>query len=594
MKDFFKSLFASLIAQGIFVAGCLVVLIGLLALLGSAGKPTVPARAVLVFDLSTNIPDSPRDEGPGELVQKALQNRESDGLPLATLIETLDRAAHDSKISALYLTGNLQPVGYGSGPAALKELKEAIQRFKTESGKPVIAYNQVWTKKEYYLCAGAGTLYCNPFGMVEMMGPSADMLFLAGAFKKYGIEVQVTRVGKYKSAVEPFILEKMSDANREQYQKLLDDLWTDWKGAVAKDRGKEAAFIQALADDKGLMNAQEAKAAGLVDELAPYDQVLDRLKELSGRQPADQDFPQIDLAAYAKMPHEPRGKHRIGVLYAEGEIVGGEGQSNQVGGDRLSREIRRLRLDRNIKAIVLRVNSPGGGADASDLIQRELILARKAKPVVISMGTVAASGGYWISAYGDRIFAEPSTLTGSIGVFGMLPNIRKLASDHGIHVDGVQTARLGMPNLFRPAAPEELARIQAMVDHVYDQFLDKVAEGRKMPRERVHEIAQGRVWSGVEAKRLGLVDELGGLQDAIAYAAKKADLGKDYRIDAPEGTRSPAEKMMKLLGGGGSRPLARGPVGDLKARLEQQVQTLDALNDPRGIYVRLPVDVNYR
>lgn len=536
MKDFFKSLFASLVALGLFVGIGVLLLFGLLAAVGASSKPAVPSRAVLVFDLSTNIPDAPREEGPGEILRKAMRDQDSDGTPLAVLISALDRAARDRNISALYLTGNIQSVGYGAGPAALKELREAIQRFKAESGKPVIAYNQTWSKKEYYLCAGVGTLYCNPFGMVEMTGPSAEMVFLAGAFKKYGIEVQVTRVGKYKSAVEPFILERMSDANREQYQKLLDDVWADWKGTVAQDRGKTAAFIQSLADEKALLTAEEAEKAGLVDKLAPYDEVLDQLKTFAGKGHHDQDFPQIDLSAYAKMPHKTKGKHLIGVVYAEGEIVDGEGEGNQVGGDRLSQEIRRLRLDSDIKAIVLRVNSPGGSATASEVIQRELVLARKSKPVVISMGTVAASGGYWISAFGDRIFAEPATITGSIGVFGMLPNVRKLATDHGISFDGVQTAKLALPSLFRPASPAELARIQGLVDHIYDQFLTKVAEGRNMKRERVQEIAQGRVWSGVEAKRLGLVDDLGGLQDAIRWAAKKARIEADYRVDA---TRTP-------------------------------------------------------
>ena len=240
------------------------------------------------------------------------------------------------------------------------------------------------------------------------------------------------------------------------------------------------------------------------------------------------------------------------------------------------------------------MNSPGGSATASEVIQRELVLARKSKPVVISMGTVAASGGYWISAFGDRIFAEPATITGSIGVFGMLPNVRKLATDHGISFDGVQTAKLALPSLFRPASPAELARIQGLVDHIYDQFLTKVAEGRNMKRERVQEIAQGRVWSGVEAKRLGLVDDLGGLQDAIRWAAKKARIEADYRVDAPESPRSPAEKLMKLLGGGGGKPLARGPVLELKSQLERQLGTLQSLNDPFGIYARLPVDVTYR
>lgn len=594
MKDFFKSLLASIVALGLFVGVGVFLFFGLLVLAGSSGKPTVPAKAVLVFDLSTNIPDSARDAGPGEVLRKALRDQDADGTPLAAIISALDRASTDRNISALYLTGHVQSVNYGAGPAALRELKEAIQRFKAKSGKPVIAYNQTWSKKEYYLCAGSGTLYCNPFGMIEMTGPSAEMVFLAGAFKKYGIEVQVTRVGKYKSAVEPFVLERMSDANREQYQKLMDDVWSDWKETVARDRGKTPAYIQSVADEKGVLTAQEAVQTGLVDKLANYDEVLDQLKGLAGKEAKDKAFPQITLSAYARIPHKAKGNHLIGVVYAEGEIVDGEGQDNQVGGQRLSREIRRLRLDSDIKAIVLRVNSPGGSATASDLIQRELVLARKAKPVVVSMGTVAASGGYWISAYGDRIFAEPSTITGSIGVFGMLPNVRKLATDHGVTFDGVQTARLAMPTLFRAASPAELARIQGLVDHIYDQFLDKVAEGRNLKRDRVHEIAQGRVWSGLEAKRLGLVDEMGGLQEAIRWAAAKAKIENDYRVEAPDAPHTAVERLLKLLGGSDGQPVARGPVYELRSQMERQLGILESLNDPFGVYARLPVDVTYR
>jgi len=594
MKDFFKSLFASLIALGLFAGIGVVFLFGLLAVIGASGKPVVPPRAVLVFDLSTNIPDATREEGAGEVLRKVMRDQDSEGTPLGSLISALDRAAKDKNISALYLTGNIQSVGYGSGPAALKELREALLRFKATSGKPVIAYNQTWSKKEYYLCAGASTLYCNPFGMVEMTGPSSEMMYLAGAFKKYGVEVQVTRVGKFKSAVEPLILEKMSDASREQSQKLLGDIWAEWKAAIAEDRHKSPAFIQSVADEKGLMTAEEAEKAGLVDKLVPYDEVLNQLKTYAGKGPLDRDLPQIDMGTYVKIPAKAKGVHRIGVIYAEGDIVDGEGQGNQVGGARLSREIRRQRLDPNIKAIVLRVNSPGGSATASEVIQRELVLARQVKPVVISMGTVAASGGYWISIYGDRIFAEPSTITGSIGVFGILPNVRKLANEHGITFDGVQTARLALPSLFRPASEAELARIQGLVDQVYDQFITKVADGRNMKREQVHEIAQGRVWSGIEAKRLGLVDEMGGLQDAIRFAAQKAKIEGNYRIDAPEGAKSPVEKLLKVLGGGEGRPVAKGPVFELKAQFERQLGTLQSLNDPFGIYARLPMDVTYR
>ena len=592
MKAFFKSFFASLIALFVF-AGLGLGLLLMIAAMGSS-KPTVPDKAVLILDLSTDIPDSVREPGPSEALQRAMLGKDSDPLPLRSLILNLDRASKDPKIAGLYLTGNLVGAGYGAGPAALKELREAIQRFKKDSGKPVLAYNEFWTKKEYYLCAGAGTVMTNPVGMIDMTGFGSEPMFFGEAFKKYGIEVQVSRVGKFKSAVEPFISDRMSEASRQQSQSLLDDLWNEWKSTVAADRKLATHAVQQLADEKGLLTAEEAKAAGLVDRITPYDEVLGELKKLTGKAEKDKDFPQIEMGTYAQVPGSPqKGKNRIAVVYAEGNIVEGEGGPGAVGGDRVSRELRRLRLDSVVKAIVLRVNSPGGTVPASEMMQREIILARQTKPVVVSMGTVAASGGYWISAYGDRIFAEPNTITGSIGVFLMIPNVKKLANEHGITFDQVQTSRLsGMTSLFRPRTETEMARLQAYADTTYDQFLTKVAEGRKLKKEAVHEIAQGRVWSGIQAQKLGLVDELGGLDAAIRHAAKLAKIEGDFRVDPPGVPKKPIEKLLESLGGEKHRPLTgRGPWGQLQREIGQQLDTLSALNDPSGVYVRLPFDL---
>jgi protease-4 len=408
----------------------------------------------------------------------------------------------------------------------------------------------------------------------------------------------VTKVGTYKSAVEPFILDKMSDPAREQSQKLLDDLWGDWKASVAADRKLTAEAIQKIADEQAVLMAKEAKEAGLVDKIAAYDEVLSELKKVSGKQEADKDFPQIELATYAQVPAIPqKGKNRIAILYAEGEIVDGDGGPGLIGGDKLSKELRRLRMDKGIKAVVLRVNSPGGSALASELIQREVILTKKDKPVVVSMGHLAASGGYWISTYGDRIFAEPTTITGSIGVFGMLPNVKKMANEHGITFDQVLTAKLGnVATLYRPKTEAEISRIQSLIDQIYDQFLSKVSESRKIPKDGVHEIAQGRVWSGQEALKLKLVDELGGLEDAIRHAAKLAKIEGDYRVDPPGMAKKPIEKLMEALGGEKHRPLAAGlgPWDQIKAEFEHQIRVLRSLNDPLGVYARMPFDVPIR
>ena len=594
MKDFFKSLFASLLALSIFVGGGLILLVGIAAAMGPS-KPTVPAKAVLILDLNTNFTDAQQEPSPAELLQKAAGAGEAESVPLNALIQGLDRAAHDGNISGLFLTGIIRPEGVGSGPAALKELREAIQRFRRDSGKPVIAYNQYWTKRELYLCAGASKLYINPLGIMDVSGYASEITFYGNAFKKYGIEVQVTRAGKYKSAVEPYVLDQMSDANREEIQAVLGDVWAEWKQAVARDRRLAPEAIQAVADEQGTLSSAEALKAGLVDKVVPYDEVLDELKVLAGKKPADGNYPQVDLGTYLKTGDEPAsGSNRIALVYAEGNIVDGGGTDGSIGGDSLSRELRRLRLDKGVKAIVLRINSPGGSAPASELIQRELVLARKDKPVVVSMGHLAASGGYWIAAYADRIFAEPNTLTGSIGVFGLMPNVKGLANEHGITWDGVQTSKLANTmTIARSKTDAEMARAQALVDWIYDQFLTKVSEGRKLPKGKVAEIAQGRVWSGAAALKLGLVDELGGLQDAVKHAARMAKIEKDYRLEGPAEPRTAVEKIMRALGGS-KRNFTRSQADPIKGQVQQVIRGLESFGSAQGIYARMPYDLVIR
>jgi protease-4 len=590
MKDFLKTLFACLMALGLFAGTAFFLLLGFIAVAG-ASKPSVPSKAVLVMDLDMNLLDRTNEAGAREIFESALQGEKTPVVALATAVAALDKAAEDERIVGLFLTGNVTPSGYGSGPAALRELRAAIQRFKAK--KTVLAYNVDWGKHDYYLASAANTLVVNPAGHLEINGLAAEPVFFADAFQKYGIEVQVTRVGKYKSAVEPFILNRMSDPSREQMQKLLDDVWTEWKTAVGADRKQPPEALQALADEKGILVPEDAQAAGLVDRIAGFDEVLEELKTLAGTTDTEEKtFNQIDLDTYADLEVRPKeGKNRVAVVYAEGVIVNGEGRYDQVGGDRVSRELRKLRLDEEVKAVVLRVNSPGGSASASDLIQREVILTRKVKPVVISMGSYAASGGYWISTYGDRIFAQPNTLTGSIGVFGMLPNVQKLANTHGITFDSVQTAKMANPaTLTRPKTEPELARIQLLVDRIYESFLTKVSEGRQMPKEKVHDIGQGRVWSGEEARKLGLVDEVGGLQEAAKFAAEKAGVGSDYRMDLPEAPKPFMQQLIESMDKK-PKPTALSEVDVLWSDMQRQLDALRSLDDPTGVYARMPFEV---
>ncbi|MBS1766141.1 MAG: signal peptide peptidase SppA [Acidobacteria bacterium] len=592
MKEFFKTFFAVVLGLAVFSVAACFIGFAFLAALGSASsnKPEVPQKAVLVFDLGANIPDHVDESDPQVALQKALGKGPRE-LELDGVLNALDQAASDDRIAAVYLTGNLQPQGYGSGFAALQEIRAALQRVAAK--KPVLAYDMSFAKRDYYL-ASVGKVYLNPFGEVEVNGLASEPMFYGDAFQKYGVQVQVTRVGKFKSAVEPFILDKMSPENREQVQSLLDDVWGVWKQDVAASRHTTTDELQALADTKGILPGDEAQAAGLVDGVRPYDEMLAELKQLSGKDAKAKAFPQISLDAYLDTLPERTSGAKVAVVYAEGEIVDGNGGPGQIGGDSLARELRRVRQDESIKAVVLRVNSPGGSAAASDLIQREVILTRQAKPLIVSMGTVAASGGYWISTYGDHIFAEPGTITGSIGVFGLLPNLQKLANDHGITFDEVTTAKMANPmTLSRPKTPEELARIQGLVDRIYDQFLTKVSESRGIPKAGVNDIAQGRVWSGQRALQLHLVDEIGGLQDAIRYAAKQAKLGSGYRVITGGTEKSPWQKLIESLDENARpRPVANaGPMQQLLGQAKQSYDLLSSLNDPQGVYARMPMDL---
>ncbi|HEY9909979.1 MAG TPA: signal peptide peptidase SppA [Thermosynechococcaceae cyanobacterium] len=595
MRDFFKYTFASLLALLIFlglsVGGLLFLVI---AIASKDSGPQVKDKSMLVFDLSLTINDAKRSSSTSVALQEALSD--SGGGENITLRETLDainQAAKDNRILGIYLFGNVEGVG-STGYANLKEVREALQRFKA-AGKKIIAYDVNWREREYYLGSVADTIVLHPLGGFELNGLSSESAFYAGALQKFGVGIQVTRVGKYKSAVEPFLLDKRSQENREQTESLLRDLWSELLTASGKDRNLSVQQLQAAADNQGLLSPKEALDQKLVTKLAYQDEVIADLKKLTSSDADDKTFRQISLKSYAEIAEdklaERSSKNQVAIVYAEGEIVNGQGGSDEVGGDRLARQLRQLRQNDDVKAVVLRVNSPGGSAIASDVIQREVILTRKAKPVIVSMGSVAASGGYWIATYGDRIFAEPNTITGSIGVFGLLPNVQTLANNNGITWDVVKTGRFAdTQTLSRPKNSQELALIQKSVDQIYDQFLSKVAESRKLERSKVAEIAQGRVWSGQKAKELGLVDELGGLDSAVQEAAKRAKLGDDWKLEEYPKTRSFEERLWGRLTGEQAKikPPHIDPFTTELKKMQADLSVLKSMNDPMNVYVRLP------
>ncbi len=604
MKDFLKFTFASLL--GNLIGLILITTMGIggliFLIIMSASQdsgPQVKDKSVLVFDLSLSVSDTGPNPSNSEALQQALSENSPSEIQLRTLIQSIDQASKDDNIVALYLQGTNSPTS--AGLANLKEIRQALQRFR-DSGKTIIAYDMDWTAPEYYLASVANQVIVNPLGSLDIKGLSSQVMFLTGALEKYGIGVQVTRVGKYKSAVEPFLLKKISPESREQTQKLLGDLWGEWLRTIAPSRKVTPQQLQAFSNTEGILLANTALKGKLVDQVAYGDEVVTNFKKITGEsKDKDQQFRQISINSYSKIPEvaknnigDENSDNRIAIIYAEGEIVDGKGTSTQIGGDRLAKELRKLRLDEKVKAVVFRVNSPGGSATASEVIGREIELIRKQKPVIVSMGNFAASGGYWISMGADQIFAEANTITGSIGVFGLLFNIQDISNQNGITWDIVKTGKFAdLKTISRPKTPEELAKTQNIVNLIYDRFISNVATHRQLPKDKVQEIAQGRDWSGLQAKQIGLVDEIGGLDAAIAAAVKKANLGDNWKLQEAPKPRSLEERILENLAGENTTATAT-PIDPLTReflRLQEELSLLKTLNDPKGIYTRLPFNL---
>jgi protease IV len=536
----------------------------------------IPEKSILTIDLSRSIVDL----DPGKTLQQALAGEATRVTELKSVLNAIESATSDPRILAIYLDGSNGKLS-STGFATLKEVRTALERFRAK-GKKIIAYNVDMDKRDYYLSSVADRIFINPMGSVDINGFRSETMFFKNAFDKYGIGVEVVRVGKYKSFGETWSLSKFSPEARQATQQLLNNLWGDFKSSVASSRQLTPDLIQKIADDRGTLTASQSIKEKLVDRTAYPDEIQTELKKISGADEEDiTSFRSVTLDRYAEVTNRaPKTSNRkIAVLYAQGSIVNGEGGVGQIGGDSLARQIRELRTDEDVKAVVLRVNSPGGSALASDIIQREVRLLQKQKPVVVSMGDVAASGGYWISTYSNKIFAEPNTITGSIGVIGINFNYQKLANKNGINWDVVKTSKLAdSTTIARPRTPQELAISQQIVDDIYDDFINKVSESRKLPKQQVAEIAQGRVWSGTDAKKIGLIDDIGGLNDAIVYAAQVV-----------EGWE---EKLLKQFAGGQEvRSLqSQDPLTTELLKIKTELSVLQSFNDPHGVYVRLPLN----
>ncbi len=510
---------------------------------------------------------------------------------LNEILEGIDLAAKDDRVKGIFLNCD----NVSAGMATIKEIRDALIVFQ-ENGKFVVSYHENYSKSAYYLSSAADELYVYPSGMLDFLGLGSEIVFIKGALEKLDVEMQIIRGSnnKFKSAVEPLIYEQMSEANRIQTQKYIDVLWGVMTSEIGASRNMKISRLNQIADSAFIRKSGDAVQYRMADASLYYDEVLDTLAKRSGVNSAE-DVNLLSFQKYAlKKTKEERilaklDKKNIAVIFAEGEIVDGMGGQNQIGGTSLSAQIRDARIDTNITAVVLRVNSPGGSALASDVIWREVMKTKEAgKPFIVSMGDVAASGGYYIACEGDRIFAQKNTITGSIGVFGIIPYTGDMLKNKlGVTFDRVQTNDHAILSLNKRLTEEELKLIQSGVDDIYDDFISKVGAGRNMKKSEVDSIGQGRVWAGKDAMEIGLIDEFGGLQDAINYAAEKANIAQeDISIKYYPEVKNP--ELFELLENLEDQGESAAAQSQLEMQLTDMYDYLKTIGTTSQIQARLP------
>lgn len=541
MKGFFKFVFASMLGffLSFIVIGFLMVLL-IVGIASSAGDQEVKVEPGSLLHVSLNVPITERSvKNPLDDINFAGMGV-SKNMGLNDILAALKRAKTDDNIKGIYLDLS----GVQAGMATVEEIRNGLLDFR-KSKKFIIAYSEVYSQKAYYLASVADKVYLNPEGILEFAGMSSQSVFFKGALDKLGIEPQIIKVGTFKSAVEPFILDKMSDANRKQVTSFLGSIYDHLLTNVAASRKMPKDSLFAIANQLKVQQAKDAVTYKLADALRYKDEVIDELKQKTGVD-KKKDIKSVTLSGYIKGNRKAEGDldSRVAMVYASGDITGGEGDDETIGSERISRTLRKVRTDEKVKAVVIRVNSPGGSALASDVIWREVALTRKVKPVIVSMGDVAASGGYYIACAADSIFAQPNTITGSIGVFGILPNMQNFFNDKlGITFDQVKTAEYAdLGSVTRPLTDGERLIVQNEVNRIYGTFTKRVADGRKKTQAYVDGIGQGRVWSGTEALKIGLVDRLGNVQDAVNSAVKMAKL-KNYKLVEYPTQKDPFESI---------------------------------------------------
>ena len=581
--SFFKNLISSaigtFIALGLLFVFMLVFLAGSVALMDEEGDAVeLEKNTVLEFDMGLPI----QDREPQSFSFASALEIDPEAYGLNTIIPAIENAAKDDLVSGI----SIQNISAMGGISNMHTLRKALVAFK-ESGKFIYAYGDYYSQLDYYLASVADSIFLHPEGSVDFRGLSAEILYYKSAQEKSGVSMEVIRSGKYKSAVEPFLNDYMSKENRTQIQSYMDDIWDALLGDIATSRGLSEKVLDTHADNLAGANAQKAISSSLIDGITTRRGYKEKLASRFD----DDELETTNFVDYMSIAgrKEGKGSNRIAVLYAQGEIIYGEGGAEMIGQEKMIKALKKIGKKKNIKAVVLRINSPGGSALASELIWEEIEHLKETKKVVVSMGNVAASGGYYIAANAHEIVAEPTTITGSIGVLGVLPNINRLSKRWGINAEQVTTNKQALQySPFEPLNNSTRNEIKAGINQVYQTFLTRVADGRGMTKEEVHKIAQGRVWSGVEANAIGLVDHLGGLDLALERAAALAEI-EDYRLTTYPKFDDDLESILEGLVG--------GPFGKLRTQLPPEIsmwiQGIEALENPANqLQTRLPYTLN--
>jgi protease-4 len=585
--NFLKNVFSTVLGLFVFLFILFFGFIIIAALFGNNEK-TITVKDNSVIEL--NLEEVTNDYAGKFLYEdfEFLNEEKTNGL--SDVINAIDAAKTDSKIKGISILNNISLLGM----AQSKALRDKLEDFK-KSGKFVVAYANSYSQKEYYLNSVADTIYLNPVGEMDFKGLSSEVMFYKDFQEKTGIKMEVIRHGKYKSAVEPYLANEMSEANREQISVLLNSVWNSVVADISKSRNISVDRLNEIANGLLARTPEMAKAEKLIDKIAYEDEYHDGIRKAL-KVKKDEEYNTVSIIDYAHKNSttgkKPATDNTIAIIYAQGTILNGEGDVNIIGEGSMRRSLQKARKDKNVKAIVLRIDSPGGSALTSDLIWREIELTKKVKPVVVSMGNVAASGGYYIACNASKIFAEETTITGSIGVFGTLPNITKLTNNIGIHTEQVKTHQNAAGySIFLPLNEGTKGTLQESVENIYKVFVGRVAQGRNMKFEAVDSIAQGRVWTGTDALKIGLVDKIGGMDDALKEAAKLANIKEFKTADFP----AYEKKFGDLFGGmpfmKSKESFIKEEVGEENYQMIEQIRRMSA---QKGMQALLPYEINIK